>query len=164
MPPIRVAAGATYLASLQRSPFDHLDIKPGARSFETGGYGNYVGAAALHVLVEGILAEGIESIERHVLALGAHLVRGAEELGVEVRSSQEPGRRSGITTLGLPGGLEQELALNDHLLKNDVFVSVRYTSGVGGVRVSPHRHNFSADVDRLLFETKNYLQAQGFAV
>ena len=149
----------TYLASLQRSPFDHLDIKPGARRFETGGYGNYVGAAALHVLLEGILAEGIESIERHVLALGAHLVRSAEELGVEVRSSQEPGRRSGITTLGLPGGLEQELALNDHLLRNDVFVSVRYTSGVGGVRVSPHQHNSTADVDRLLHETKNYLRS-----
>jgi cysteine desulfurase/selenocysteine lyase len=108
--------------------------------------------------LEGILAEGIEGIERHVLALAAHLVRGAEELGLEVRSCQEPSRRSGITTLGLPGGPEQELALNDHLLKNDVFVSVRYTSGVGGVRVSPHHHNSFADVDRFLFETKEHLQ------
>ena len=148
-----------YLASLTRSPFDRLEMRAGAQRFETGGFGNYVGAAALHAQLEAILEKGIAQVEKTILRLGDDLAAGLQELGAELRSSLEPERRSGITTFGLPGGRADEMALGACLLQEQVFVSVRYTSGVGGVRVSPHDHNSTDEVDRLLWETKSYLQS-----
>ena len=39
-------------------------------------------------------------------------------------------------------------------------VSVRYTSGVGGVRVSTHVYNDESDVDRLLEAVHAWLKAR----
>jgi selenocysteine lyase/cysteine desulfurase len=58
-------------------------------------------------------------------------------------------RRSGIVTFSL-GSAEQNVALMEALLNHRVLVSVRYTSHVGGVRVSCHFYNEGEDIDRLL--------------
>jgi cysteine desulfurase/selenocysteine lyase len=157
------AAGwGPYLASPERSPFDPLTVLPGAQRFETGGYGNYVGAAALWANLEAILAEVLEAIERRTLALGERLAKGLDALGLEVRSPREAQSRSGITTFGLPGGVEEELKFSATIEKKGVFVSVGYTSGVGGIRVSPHHHNSIWDVDRLPSETEEIMKHGAF--
>ena len=61
--------------------------------------------------------------------------------GASVRPHRVPRR---------PRSREDDLALRDHLLARDIAVSVRYTSGIGGVRISTHFYNNEADVDRLL--------------
>ena len=38
----------------------------------------------------------------------------------------------------------------EYLLSRKILVSVRYTSHVGGVRVSSHFYNNAEDIDRLL--------------
>jgi selenocysteine lyase/cysteine desulfurase len=43
-------------------------------------------------------------------------------------------------------------------------VSVRYTSGVGGVRVSCHFFNSALDVERLLELTANFIHGRGESV
>jgi len=43
------------------------------------------------------------------------------------------------------------------LLEKRILVSVRYTSNVGGLRVSCHFYNSAEDLDRLLAELKNLL-------
>ena len=45
----------------------------------------------------------------------------------------------------------------ERLAEAGVLVSVRYTSGVGGVRVSCHFFNHRADLDRLLNLVKSFL-------
>ena len=65
--------------------------------------------------------------------------------------------RSGIVTFSL-GSVPREAALIEHLLDHRVMVSHRYTSGVGGVRVSCHVYNNADDVDRLLDVTAGWLK------
>jgi selenocysteine lyase/cysteine desulfurase len=48
------------------------------------------------------------------------------------------------------GSAEQNVALMKRLQEERILVSVRYTSNVGGVRVSCHFYNSSADIEALL--------------
>ncbi len=76
-------------------------------------------------------------------------MRGLRQQGIRVVTPLEPEHRSGIVSFSL-GSVEEEVALMDFLQQNNVLVSVRYTSGVGGVRVSCHLFNTGDDLDRLL--------------
>jgi len=131
--------------------------------FETGGFGNYLGAMVLARSAELQLEIGPARIEERIRTLRARLAEGLEAPGgaggrsvegggtrVEVRSSSAPEEASGIVTFGLSTGRAGELALGDRLHERGVVVSVRYTSGVGGVRVSPHYYNTDEDVDALI--------------
>ena len=69
---------------------------------------------------------------------GTIWVRSANELGVEVRSSQES-------------------ILDDHLLDKDAFVSVRHIS-TRAFGFQPHQHKSTVDLDAFLLETTNYLR------
>lgn len=145
------AAGwEAYLASPERSAFDPLAFDRGMARFEMGGFGNYAGAVALAATVENLLALGPARVEQRVFALCDRLVTGLEEVGLEIRSAREPEHRSGIVCVGLPGGPEEEQRFVAWLRERGVFVSVRYTAGMGGVRVSPHYDNTEAEVDRLV--------------
>ena len=57
--------------------------------------------------------------------------------------------RSGIVTFSV-GDEASNIALMHRLLDRKILVSVRYTSQVGGVRVSCHFFNSLADLDALL--------------
>lgn len=64
-----------------------------------------------------------------------------------------PERRSGIVTFSA-GSSEKNVAWMNHLLAKKILVSVRYTSNVGGIRVSCHLYNTPEDIDTLLSELK----------
>lgn len=144
-----------YLSDPRRSPFDELDFSRGMDRFELGGFGNYFGAAALALTAEDLEERGQTAVESRVLALNRRLVDGLgadrfRAAGVELRSDLELRHRSGITAFGLVGGHEEERLLGVFLRERGVFVSVRYTQGAGGVRVSPHEDCRDDDIDRLL--------------
>lgn len=61
----------------------------------------------------------------------------------------EEGCRSGIATFSV-GSVDRNVALIQRLLDRKILVSVRYTSFVGGVRVSCHFFNSQADIEMLL--------------
>lgn len=158
-----------YLSSPARSPFDSLQVTCSTCRFETGGFGNYLGAMVLARSVERQLEIGPAHIEERIRTLRARLAEGLEGLGgdcegggvvgggprVEVRSSAAPEEASGIITFGLSTGRPGELALGDRLADRGMIVCVRYTSGVGGVRVSPHYYNTDEDVDALVDMVKD---------
>ncbi|MEW5919869.1 MAG: aminotransferase class V-fold PLP-dependent enzyme [Bacillota bacterium] len=146
-----------YLESPLRTPFDRLELAETARKFETGGTGNYLGALTLCHSLKKLEETGIKAVEKKVRELGDVLATGLEELGIRLVSPREPRHRSGITSFTLPGGLEEERKLNARLTQEGVFVSLRYTSGVGGIRVSPHCYNSREDIDRLLEITADLL-------
>jgi cysteine desulfurase / selenocysteine lyase len=52
----------------------------------------------------------------------------------------------------------------EHLLVQNVLVSVRYTANVGGIRVSCHYFNSVADVERLLEITEGFIRGRGKSV
>jgi selenocysteine lyase/cysteine desulfurase len=66
-----------------------------------------------------------------------------------VVTPRAPANRSGIVTFSV-GSAEENVRLMKRLQEQRILVSVRYTSHVGGVRVSCHYYNSADDVDKLL--------------
>lgn len=147
-----------YLESPERTPFHFFEINNTAQKFETGGTGNYVGALGLYKNIKLLLEYGIKNIEKKVKELNDHLINGLQDLNLKITSLINPINRSGITTFSMSGGLEQERMLASELEKHKIFISLRYTSGIGGIRVSPHYYNSPRDIDRFLEMTETFLK------
>lgn len=150
---------ACYLSNPSRTPFAPLSVRRDASRFEIGAFSNFLGAMVLAENLKKLAHMGLAKVEKKILSLGDRLVAGLGRMGLTPVSHLEEAARSGIITFNLPGGREQEQRLNRRLDAQKVFVSVRYASGVGGVRVSPHYFNTSEDVEALLCEVEMFLAA-----
>ena len=148
MPP--PAGWGAYFQTPSISPLQPVAFWPDARRFETGGTANYPGAIGLAASLRMINDLGPARIEAHVRALTDHLLRGLAALPVRVVTPPDPAHRSGIVTFSVGTNAADNVALMEYLLDRRILVSVRYTSGVGGVRVSSHFFNSLSDLDRLL--------------
>jgi selenocysteine lyase/cysteine desulfurase len=140
-----------YFQTPSISPVQEHRFVGDARRFEIGGTANYPGAIALAASIDTLNAVGPQRIAEHIRGLTDRLIEGLDRLGIALVSPRDPERRSGIVTFTV-GDSPANIALADRLLRRAVLVSVRYTSGVGGVRVSCHAYNDESDVDRLLSE------------
>lgn len=138
-----------YFQTPSITPVRDYQFVGGARSYEVGGTANYPGAIGLAASLRLILELGQESIAARVRELTDHLIAGLQALEVTVVTPTEPQHRSGIVTFSL-GTPEQNLRIMEQLLERGILVSVRYTSQIGGVRVSCHFFNTREDLDRLL--------------
>ena len=100
-----------------------------------------------------LLDIGIDNIWRRDHALGAALIAGLNELGVEVLSPQHRDEHSGIITFRLRnmayGELQQFLAEKYQLRTRGI-----YEGGLNGLRISLHVYNSFADVERVLAGVK----------
>jgi selenocysteine lyase/cysteine desulfurase len=139
-----------YLESPKRSPFDNLTIAQSASKFETGGTMNYLGITGLSKNVELIMEYGIENIENRIKQLNRYLLMELKKRNLQILSSDVDIHRSGICTFHLDNGISHEKALVDSAYKAGVFISLRYVSGIGGIRISPHYYNRKEEIDRLL--------------
>jgi selenocysteine lyase/cysteine desulfurase len=120
-----------------------------ARRYEVGGTSNYPGAIGLAASVRMINELGAPRIRDRIYDLTDRLIAGLQEIGVEIVTPLDRKYRSGIVTFSV-GEARDNLALMERLLERQVLVSVRYTSHIGGVRVSCHFYNSFEDIDRLL--------------
>ena len=133
---------SAYLEDPRRSPVDDLGLTRSARSLEPGGTGPYMAAAALAACLEALLR--LPERFARVQELVGLLLEGLDELGLDVVSPRD--RRSGIVVFEAP----EAHALVERLAAAGVAVSLRYTTGVGGIRVSPYFYSDESDVERLL--------------
>lgn len=148
-----------YLQSPQRSPFDRLEITQSAQKFETGASGNYIGALGLYYNAKNINTFGVKNIECKIMDLNAELEKGLALFNeISIGSDLMPESRSGITSFNLKDGIEKERSLEEFLEKNNIFVSLRYTSGVGGIRVSPHYYNTKTQIHNMLNALEIFLK------
>jgi selenocysteine lyase/cysteine desulfurase len=92
---------------------------------------------------------GQQAIAEHILGLTDRLIAGLEQLKIPVVTPRGPANRSGIITFSV-GSAEENVRLMKRLQEKRILVSVRYTSEVGGVRVSCHYYNSPDDIDKLL--------------
>jgi selenocysteine lyase/cysteine desulfurase len=137
------AAGwSAYLEDPRRTPVDDLGLTRTARSLEPGGTGPYMAAAALAACLEALL-ELPQRFER-VQELVGQLLDGLDRRGLHVVSPRD--RRSGIVVFDVPDAH----TLVDRLARSGVAVSLRHTTGIGGIRVSPYFYSDETDVARLL--------------
>jgi selenocysteine lyase/cysteine desulfurase len=139
-----------YLESPERSPFDPLVITQSASKFETGGTINYLGITGLNKNIELILEYGMANIEKQVRNLNHYLLRGLKERKLQILSSDTDIHSSGICTFRLKEGISKERELVSSAHKEGIFISLRYVSGIGGIRISPHYYNSKEEIDRLL--------------
>ncbi len=139
-----------YFATPESTPVRIYDFPITAKSLEINGTANYPGAVGLGASLELINTIGITAIEEHVLALAERLQEELTCLGVRVVTRPEPDARSGITTFEVSDLPAENEAFLDALLDEHIYVALRYTSHVGGIRVSTHLYNDDDDVDRLL--------------
>jgi selenocysteine lyase/cysteine desulfurase len=73
-----------------------------------------------------------------------------DDLGVKVVSPRERDRRAGIVTFRVYRSPKRDWELVRKLINGNIVVSMRYTSGVGGIRASVHYFNNEGDIDRLI--------------
>ena len=137
-----------YFADPASTPLRPYEFPAVARAFETGGTANYPGAAALAASLALVNELGADVAERRVLELSARLRDEIEALGYQLVSLPEA--PSAITTFRSSPEMEDDERLLAELLDERILVSIRYTSGVGGIRVSTHYYNDESDLDRLV--------------
>jgi cysteine desulfurase / selenocysteine lyase len=141
-------------------PIQTYALRPAAARFEIGVHHAGLAAAGLAAALEIFEEMGQSRITAHALGLGDRAAAGLRALGLEIVTPLEPEHRSGLTVFRAGTSAEEDLALRDFLLARDIAVSVRYTSGIGGVRISTHLYNNEADVDRLLEAVRTWLRTR----
>ena len=141
---------ANYFGTPSITPLREWHFQTTAKRFEVGGTANYPGAVALGESLKLINAIGIKKIEDHAITLTEYLMNGLEEIGATLVTHRDIKHRSGIVVFRFYHTLEEENELLDFLHDHKVYVAMRFTSGVGGIRVSCHFFNNKEDIDRLL--------------
>jgi selenocysteine lyase/cysteine desulfurase len=144
-----VGGWGAYFQTPTITPVSDYAYVQAARRYEAGGTANYPGAVGLAASVSMILNLGQQNVAEHVHGLTDRLVAGLERLPVKVITPREHHRRAGIVTFSV-GDADANVTLMNRLLEQRILVSVRYTSNVGGVRISCHLFNSDEDVDRVL--------------
>ncbi|MBZ5600437.1 MAG: aminotransferase class V-fold PLP-dependent enzyme [Acidobacteriia bacterium] len=145
-----------YFQTPTTTPVQDYAFVPAARRLETGGTANYPGAVGLAASLNLIHSLGQQPIAEHIFSLTEQLLAGLDRLPVTVVTPRERKNRSGIVTFSA-GSADENVRLMNRLLEKRILVSVRYTSNVGGVRVSCHFYNSAEDIETLLAELRRIL-------
>ena len=147
-----------YFQTPGTTPVKEYAFVKSARRFETGGTSNYPGAVGLAASLKLIHELGPDRIAKHIFQLTDQLLAGLDELPVKVVTPRAPQNRSGIVTFSV-GEADENLTLMQRLQEKKILLSVRYTSNVGGIRVSCHFYNSAEDIENLLSALKRLLAA-----
>ncbi len=149
-----------YMELPERTPFDLPADRTDAGRMETGGYPNWLGAMGLDVAIGDFQKLGPERSWKRIKKLRARLVNGLRELGIGFLGGPEPPEDAfaGIVTFCLPGGAVDEKKLLEEMKKARVFASLRYVTGIGGIRTAIHESNRDEDVDALLDVARRFLK------
>ena len=139
-------------------PMDGYQFVSSAKQLEIGGTSNYPGAIGLAQSLQLVNQLGKELIEEYVLNLTDVLIEGLHEIGVQIVTVPERKYRSGIVSFRFYENLDAERDFLLRLHKQRVYISLRFTGNVGGLRVSCHyfntRDHLTALLDALREEIK----------
>jgi len=114
----------------------------GARAYDVFGTANFLNFVPWAASLRYLLDAGLEAIADHDQALVQHLIDGLGELGFELVSPIEAGRRAAIVVVSIPAAERWY----DELRRRGIDVALR----AGNLRFSPHLYNTHADIDRAL--------------
>ena len=137
-----------YLENPARRPDDPLVFPTSAAKLERGALGTTLAAAGLAASITSLLQIGPTEIARRSAQLVELAVSALEAAGAEVITPRS-GPRSSIVTFRSAPEIETERELVDKLAAERIFASLRFTTGVGGIRVAPYLYNDERDVERL---------------
>lgn len=154
----------SYLEDPARTPFDDEGIIDDATKFEIMGFTNYVGALGLAEALSVQMEIGQKKIEEKIKTLNKRLLKNLAELGIRAESPYDEAHMSSIAAFnfGFPDGeIEREKRLVAYMQARNVFVSLRSSTGTGGIRVSMHYYNTEAEIDRLTKLLREFMVSEG---
>lgn len=151
-----------YLEDPRRQPFDDYCLVRDASVFETGGHGNFLGAMGLTEAIHVLEDVGIDNIEAHNKALNQYLYSSLAAMGFCMQSPGDVQHMSSIVVFNFDGlkgnSVVKERALLQALRAQDIFVTVRCSTGLGGVRVSFHYYTTKAEIDVFLDAVRTFIR------
>lgn len=139
-----------YLGDPSLTPFLSLPLAPDARRFEIHGMPKTLGAAGLAASLTYVNGLDSHAVTEHIITLGDFLIEELQRRGIKVWTPPAHPLRSGIVTCEPFSNAEQVHRLTQALEANRIYPTVRYCSGVGGMRVSIHYYTSRGDLEALL--------------
>ncbi|MBF5058802.1 aminotransferase class V-fold PLP-dependent enzyme [Candidatus Neptunochlamydia vexilliferae] len=140
----------TYFRTPSITPFDNFKFLRTAKRFEIAGTSNYPGAIGLGKSLALVNQIGIRNVEKRIRELTNLLHQELNKLNVSKVTKEDGDLRSGITVFSYFNDPEKDLALANQLLKKKIYISLRYTSNLGGLRISTHYFNNEEDIFKLI--------------
>ncbi len=138
-----------YLESPARRPDDPLVFPAGAAKLERAALGTTLAAAGLAAAIESLLRIGAGAIARRSAQLVELVAAALAEAGAEV-VTPGGGPQSSIVTFRSAPEIDRERELVRKLSDERIFASLRFTTGVGGIRIAPYFYNDERDLERLV--------------
>jgi selenocysteine lyase/cysteine desulfurase len=139
-----------YLGDPQLTPFLPFPLASDARRFEIHGMPKILGAAGLAASLSYVNGLDQHAAAEHIVTLGSFLIEELRRRGIPVWTPAAPHLRSGIITCAPFVAAAQVHHLAQALEARRIYPSVRYCSGVGGLRVSIHYYTSREDLEALL--------------
>lgn len=154
-----VGGWGQYFATPTITPLREYSFPMTAKSFEINGTSNYPGAIGLAESLKVVNVIGIHEVQKYIFSLTDTVQEELHRLGVHVVTRPEKEVRSGITVFQVSKDPAKNETFLQRLLDERILVAMRYTSGVGGIRVSTHYFNNLNDLDVLFSAVKKNLIA-----
>jgi selenocysteine lyase/cysteine desulfurase len=139
-----------YLGDPSLTPFVSLDLAPDARRFEIYGMPKTISTAGLAASLAYCNGLDSQAVTEHIFTLGDFLIDELKKRGMKVWTPTAHHLRSGIVTCEPFPDAERVHRLTQELEKQRIYPTVRYCSGVGGMRVSIHYYTNRGDLEALL--------------
>lgn len=141
-----------YLGNPALTPFMSLPLASDARRFEIHGMPKTIGTAGLAASLAYANSLDPRGVTDHILGLGDFLIEELHRRHIKVWTPEPHRLRSGIITCAPFSDAERVHQLTLELEKRRIYPTVRYCSGVGGLRVSIHYYTSRGDIEALLAE------------
>lgn len=139
-----------YLGDPSLTPFLPLPLASDARRFEVHGMPKTLGAAGLAESLAYVNRLDQRAVAEHIMTLGEFLIDELKRRSIKVWTPAARHLRSGIITCEPFPEAEQVHQLTQALETRRIYPSVRYCSGVGGLRISIHYYTSREDLEILL--------------
>ncbi|MEM0374464.1 MAG: aminotransferase class V-fold PLP-dependent enzyme, partial [Sulfolobales archaeon] len=140
---------------IDKDPWKPLKNQRTASKLDWGGGKPYILMEALRSAVEYINNIGIENIENHNRRLKKKIVERALEAGYKIIGYvEDEDSWSSITTISTGRGYDYEMKLVREMRDEGIQVSYRGSTGIGGIRISPHIYNDENDIEILFSKLK----------
>ncbi|MCX8169179.1 MAG: aminotransferase class V-fold PLP-dependent enzyme [Candidatus Methanomethylicia archaeon] len=146
---------STWWTLVDKDPWKPLKNLKTASKLDWGGGKPYILIEALRSSVEYINNIEINCIEKYNKMLKEKVIEETLNMGFEVISyTEDKNQWSSITTISTGKGYEYEVKIVKELRNEGIQVSYRGSTGIGGIRISPHLYNDYKDIEILFSKLK----------
>ena len=139
-----------YLGDPGLTPFLSLPFAADARRFEVHGMPKNLGTAGLAESLAYVNELDTAAVTEHIMSLGDFLIEELKRRDIKVWTQEAHALRSGIVTCEPFPDAERVHQLDRALEARKIYPTVRYCSGVGGLRISIHYYTSREDLESLL--------------